>query len=95
MAVCGTAVDANRLERAAELGAALTIDVEKEDAVEIIKAHTNGYGADIVLECSGAEPAASLGIELVRKRGKYTHRWGCSATQLRLILSRLPLRNFR
>ena len=72
VAVCGTSVDATRLKRAAELGAALTIDVEKEDAVEIIKAHTNGYGADVVLECSGAEPAASLGIALARRRGKYT-----------------------
>ena len=72
VAVCGTSVDATRLKRAAELGAALTIDVEKEDAVEIIKAHTNGYGADVVLECSGAGPAASLGIALARKRGKYT-----------------------
>ena len=72
VAVCGTSVDATRLKRAAELGAALTIDVEKEDAVEIIKTHTNGYGADVVLECSGAGPAASLGIALARKRGKYT-----------------------
>ncbi len=72
VAVCGTSVDANRLKRAEELGAALTIDVEKEDAVEAMKAHTNGYGADVVLECSGAGPAARLGLELVRKRGKYT-----------------------
>lgn len=72
VAVCGTSVDATRLKRAAELGATLTIDVEKENAVEIIKAHTNGYGADVVLECSGAAPAASLGIALARKRGKYT-----------------------
>ena len=45
---------------------------KKEDAVEVIKAHTGGYGADVVLECSGAAPAAPLGIELARKRGKYT-----------------------
>ena len=72
VAVCGTAVDENRLKRAAELGATLTIDVEKEDAVGIIEAHTDGYGADVLLECSGAAPAARLGLELVRKRGKYT-----------------------
>ena len=63
VAVCGTSVDANRLKHAAELGADLTIDVEQEDAVEVIKAHTDGYGADVVLECSGAAPAAPLGIE--------------------------------
>ena len=33
---------------------------------------TEGYGADVVLECSGSESAASLGLEIVRKRGKYT-----------------------
>jgi L-iditol 2-dehydrogenase len=72
VAVCGTSADANRLKRAEELGATLTIDVEKTDAVELIKAQTNGYGVDVVLECSGAAPAARLGLELVRKRGKYT-----------------------
>ena len=70
--VCGTSADAQRLELAEELGASLTINVDKEDAVERIREHTNGYGADVVLECSGAAPAARLGIELARKRGKYT-----------------------
>jgi L-iditol 2-dehydrogenase len=72
VAVCGTSADEKRLEMAAALGATLTINVEKENAVEIIGAHTGGYGADVVLECSGAAPAARLGLELARKRGKYT-----------------------
>ena len=72
VAVCGTSGDDNRLKQAEELGADLTLDVDKDDADAVVKEHTNGYGADVVLECSGAAPAARLGLELVRKRGKYT-----------------------
>jgi L-iditol 2-dehydrogenase len=33
---------------------------------------TEGYGADVVFECSGVPGAARLALEMVRKRGKYT-----------------------
>ena len=33
---------------------------------------TKGYGADIVLECSGAEAATCLGLQVIRKGGKFT-----------------------
>ena len=72
VAVCGTSGDEKRLKRAEELGADFTIDVDKDNAESAVKGHTGGYGADVVLECSGAAPAARLGLELVRKRGKYT-----------------------
>ena len=32
---------------------------------------TNGLGADIVFECSGAGPAAQMLLELVRRAGQY------------------------
>jgi len=70
--VCGTSDDVERLRLASDLGAAVILDVETDDTVERIEEMTEGYGADIVLECSGAAPGARLALDLVRKRGKYT-----------------------
>jgi len=70
--VLGIAADKERLALATELGADRVIDVQKEDAVQIINNLTKGYGADIVFECSGAEASANLCLELIRKEGQYT-----------------------
>lgn len=69
--VLGTPADAARLDLARGLGAARTIDVANEDAGEIVRAMTGGWGADIVLECSGAGPSAQGLLQLVRRRGQY------------------------
>ena len=71
-AVCGLGRDAGRLELARQLGAEWTVDLEQEDAVERLRHLTGGYGADVVLECSGAPAGARLALELVRKQGQYT-----------------------
>ena len=70
--MCGTSVDENRLQIARDLGIFKTVNVEEGDAAAEIKGLTEGYGADVVLECSGSQSAARLGLEVVRKRGKYT-----------------------
>ncbi len=31
----------------------------------------DGYGADVVVECSGAVPAARQGLDILRKKGFY------------------------
>lgn len=72
VAVCGVSGDEKRLQVAQELGADYTIRVDKVGAVETIKEVTDGYGADVVLECSGSAAGASLALNIVRKRGKYT-----------------------
>lgn len=69
--VLGTPADAARLELARSLGAARTVDVATEDAGEIVRAFTGGWGADIVYECSGAGPSAANLLTLVRRRGQY------------------------
>lgn len=68
----GLSADKERLSLAKELGADIVINIEEENPEKIIKKISKGYGADVVLECSGASPAASLGLKLVRKRGQYT-----------------------
>jgi L-iditol 2-dehydrogenase len=70
--VCGTERDNKRLELAAQLGAYRTLNIQECDAVDEVRRMTDGYGADVVLECAGAESSARMGIEMVRKRGKYT-----------------------
>lgn len=68
----GTSADAHRLKLAEELGVHHTVDIEACDAVQRVRELTQGYGADIVLECAGAAAAARMALEMVRKRGKYT-----------------------
>ncbi|WP_102348718.1 zinc-dependent alcohol dehydrogenase [Bacillus sp. Marseille-P3661] len=70
--VCGTSYDEERLGLAAKLGADLTIDVMREDSLKIIKEITNGYGADIVFECSGAQQSLTNCLDLIRKGGQFT-----------------------
>ena len=70
--VLGLSADKERLSLAKELGADLVINIEEENAEEIIKKISKGYGANVVLECSGAPPAAVLGLKLAKKRGQYT-----------------------
>ena len=70
--VCGTSADRDRLKLAAEMGIPYTLDIEKNDGVKRIQEMTEGYGADVVLECSGAPAGARLALDMVRKRGKYT-----------------------
>ena len=65
----GTEKDRKRLELGRELGADY---VFSGDAEKKMMEMTGGRGADVVLECSGAEAAAQLGLRLVGREGKYT-----------------------
>jgi L-iditol 2-dehydrogenase len=89
--VCGTSTDAERLSLARKLGVARTIDVEREDAVEILRSLTEGYGADVVLECAGTQSAAAMGLELVCKRGKYT-QMGLFGKPIQVDLERIAFK---
>jgi L-iditol 2-dehydrogenase len=70
--VCGVPGDEQRLKLAQELGAQHVLNVGREDVLQRVRELTGGYGADVVLECSGSAAAANLALDLVRKRGKYT-----------------------
>jgi L-iditol 2-dehydrogenase len=69
--VLGTAADARRLALARELGAVRAIDIDAEDAAPAIQELTDGWGADIVYECSGAGSAALGLLDHVRRGGQY------------------------
>lgn len=65
---------AARLRMAEEFGASLTLSIEEHSAEErlaIVRDHTKGRGADIVLEFTGIPAAVNEGLELIRKGGRY------------------------
>lgn len=69
--ITGLTNDKVRLDKAKELGMDYVVDTQKEDIKELVNGLTNGYGANLVFECSGAVPAAKQGLDLLRKKGQY------------------------
>ena len=67
----GTAADAARLEIGRELGADHTVDVTQPGAADEIEKLAGRGGIDVVVECSGAPDAARLGLQLIKKRGRF------------------------
>lgn len=59
---------ADRLAIAERLGA-IPINFDREDALDVIKTHTNGRGADVVAEAVGKIGAINLAYPLVRSYG--------------------------
>lgn len=74
--ICGTSKDKKRLDLAKTLGADMIVDVQSENLKKIIEKTTNGDGVDVVFECSGSAAAANLGLEILRKKGRYTQMGG-------------------
>jgi L-iditol 2-dehydrogenase len=58
-----------RLEAAEELCGCLGINFEKTDPVEAVRNMTGGTGADIVIECSGAQGTLDQAVNMVKKGG--------------------------
>jgi L-iditol 2-dehydrogenase len=69
--VLGTSVDERRLDLARTLGAEHVVNVGQGDPAALIGELTDGRGADVVYECSGAGPAAQQLLQLVRRAGRY------------------------
>lgn len=67
--LCGLSSDYDRFIIASECNIKHCLNLEEVNIVKYINNITNGYGADIVLECSGSYRAFSSAIELVRKKG--------------------------
>ena len=56
-----------RLQKAEELGAAATVNSAEEDAVQAVMRLTEGRGADVIIETSGAPQAARQAVEMAKK----------------------------
>jgi L-iditol 2-dehydrogenase len=59
-----------RFQKARELGADFTINVDKEDPVQKVLQLTNGLGMDILIETSGGGKAIFQAFEMVRRYGR-------------------------
>ncbi len=59
-----------RFEKARELGADFTINVDQEDPVQKVLEITEGLGVDILIETSGGEKAIHQAFEMVRRLGR-------------------------
>jgi L-iditol 2-dehydrogenase len=70
--ISGTSIDAERLQVAKELGADWTVDVMEQPLLPLVAELTQGRGADVVFECSGAAKGLQDGLLAVRKRGQLT-----------------------
>lgn len=69
--ITGISVDTERFRIAEKLGLE-TVNVDKEDPVEIVLNRTNGEGADVAYVAVGAQSAMVQALELVKKRGQVT-----------------------
>ena len=75
--VLGTNADEKRMEVAAELGAHYTVNIQREDAGQLIKGLGDGFGADLVVDCTGVSKALKQSMDLVRPNGRITKiGWG-------------------
>lgn len=72
VAITGTDFDADqRLPLARKMKAIdYVINVNRENPEAIIMEHTNGRGADLIVEASGAAPGIASAFKLVRKLGR-------------------------
>lgn len=64
-------MDDAKLELAAACGADLTLNIGREDVVAKVRELTEGYGADVYIECTGHPSAVGQGLSLLRKLGTF------------------------
>jgi L-iditol 2-dehydrogenase len=69
--VAGTSQDGPRLEMAKSLGAAIVLDVTRENLSEIIARETGGRGVDAAVEVAGVAASVAACLAAVRRLGKY------------------------
>lgn len=69
--LCGTTADEPRLDLALSLGIDMVADVQKDDVMKMVKRVTEGYGADVVVEATGARSAVAMAMEIVARRGTF------------------------
>ena len=77
LVVLGTDADLHRMEVAEELGAHHVVNIQHEDPSKLIRSLGDGYGADLVVDCTGVSRALRQSLDLVRPNGRITKiGWG-------------------
>jgi L-iditol 2-dehydrogenase len=65
-----TGTRSDRLSIGKLVGADVIVNVREQDPVQVVKAETDGLGADLILECSGDPMAAAQAIEMACRGGR-------------------------
>lgn len=60
-----------RLELAKQYGADVVINPTKDNALDVIRSLTDGYGCDVYIETTGAPIGVTQGLDLIRKLGRF------------------------
>lgn len=61
----------SKLELAKKCGADVVVNILEEDAGEVVRGLTDGYGADVYIEGTGHPSAVGQGLNLLRKLGTF------------------------
>ena len=73
--ICVGAPETPRLKLARKFGAEATVDIEEvrtpEARIKAVRDIVGGFGADLVMDCSGHPSAGPEGIEMLRDGGTY------------------------
>ncbi|MGP4106011.1 zinc-binding dehydrogenase [Virgibacillus sp. L01] len=93
--ITGLTNDQVRLDKAEELGIDNVVNIQKQDVKEVVNSLTNGYGADVVFECSGAIPAAKQGLDLLRKTGQYAQVGIFPASEIQFDMEKVIQKEIR
>ncbi len=67
-----TDLSPHRLDLAQQLGADVAVNVAQEDALAVVQAHTDGQGAQAVIEAVGLSASVKQSLALVRTGGHIT-----------------------
>jgi L-iditol 2-dehydrogenase len=70
--VAGAAGDKQRLQAAAHIGAAATVNIGERPLGDVIQEQTGGVGVDVAFECAGHEGSVRGCLESLRPMGSYT-----------------------
>jgi L-iditol 2-dehydrogenase len=92
--VAGTSVDRDRLAVAKELGADHVVNVQEQNLVEFVRNLTRGYGADVVVECSGNEQSVNTCLDAIKKGGKYT-QMGLFGKRINIDMDKIVVKELR
>lgn len=60
-----------RLELCKKFGADIVINPKNQNAVDIVKSLTGGYGCDVYIEATGHPSGVTQGLEMIRKLGRF------------------------
>ncbi|MFB4167241.1 zinc-binding dehydrogenase [Virgibacillus sp. JSM 102003] len=93
--ITGLTNDQVRLDKAEQLGIDHVVNIQKQDITEVVNSLTNGYGADVVFECSGAIPAAKQGLDLLRKKGQYAQVGIFPASEIQFDMEKVIQKEIR